>query len=126
MKNAKIQSMFRQTCYVLTVLMMLAMASDLQAKKKERKPSTRNIITKINAKDRNFEMNKKVYYMRSDVRISVEGKKAKFSDLKVGMRVSVTARVKSFGKDGGRGKNTYEVRLVKAHIVEPEDDEKKK
>lgn len=118
--------MYQKSCYLLTALMLLALTSELHAKKNEKKRSTRNIITKINAKEKSITVNKKIYFMRSDVRITVEGKKAKFKDLKVGMRVSLSARVKSFGKDGGRGKNTYEVRLVKAHIVEPEDDEKKK
>ena len=118
MKNATIHAMFKKSCYLLTVMMMFTMVGELHAKKK---PSTRNIITQINAKDRFFTMNKKIYYMRSDVRIYLGGKKAKFSDLKVGMRATVTARVKSFGKDGGRGKNTYEVNQVRAQIVKKRD-----
>ena len=121
MKNATIQSLFQKSCYLLTVMAMLAMASELHAKKKERKPSTRNIITKIDAKQRSFTMNKKVYFMRSYVSIYVEGKKAKFVHLKVGMRATVTARVKSFGRDGGRGTNTYEANQVRAQIVKKRD-----
>ncbi|MFK7911661.1 MAG: hypothetical protein AB8F34_13820 [Akkermansiaceae bacterium] len=105
--------------------MLIAIPSEAFAKGKK-KTSTRNLITKIDVKGNSITVNKKIYVMRRDVMITLGGEKAKFEDLKVGMRVSLSARIKTFGNKREKKANIYEVRRVSAHPIKLPKPERKK
>ena len=104
-------------CCFLAILAMIGLPTESYAK-----TSKRNLIQSINAKEKSIKVNGNTYFMREDVRITYKGKKAKFEDIKVGMRGTINARVrtvKGVGKGADKKKNTYDVRTIYAHDFTP-------
>ena len=115
---------FYKICCIVAVLMMIALPTESLAKS-----SKRNLITKINAKEKSVTVNGKVYVMRAGAKITYKGKKAKFSDLKVGMRVTMSSRVKAFRgftENKKAKENIYEFNALRANDYTPREKKKKR
>lgn len=99
---------------MITTLFALLISQPLQAEKRANKSIVQSKT------DYSMVVDGKTYILSDRATVTVDGKKAEFSDVKVGMKVTLNARVLIFGE--GDEKNTYEAKRISARTVK----EKKK
>lgn len=123
----------------LGILVTISLPTQLDAGNKNNKNNNRNInpwrkgkaselktVDKVN--EDHLVVGGKTYYIRTHASITVNGKKATLQQIEPGMQISISARVKGFGKDAKS--NIYEATRIVARtdneLAEKAKEENKK